>query len=123
MKFFSSVLFIFLTSCSQNSQNLTGKWQFVDFYHYQDLDTAKQNQARVFWTHYKMSFGQNNQYNSDGIFPNSGKWDYNEKDKVIKLINNTGDEEVLKVVELNSKKLIITFPDNKGFVFQKIYSK
>ena len=123
MKFCTFIFFLFLVSCSHYTQNLTGKWQFVDFYNYQDPDTAKQNQARIFWTQYKMSFEPNNQYNSEGIFTDSGKWNYNEKKKAIKLIYNTGNEEILKIIELDSKKLIITFPDNKGLVFKRISSK
>ena len=122
MKNVSFLIFILFVGCSHNSNNIVGKWQFVDFYNYQDPDTTKQNEARTFWTHYKMYFDPNKNYNTEGIYPDTGRWDFNEKNKTIKLIYTTGNEEILNVVDLDNKKLIITFPDNKGLIFKKISS-
>lgn len=122
MKKISFLIFILSAGCSPNSNSLVGKWQFVNFYNYQNSETVKQNEARAFWTNYKMYFGLNKNCKTEGIYPDTAKWDFNKKDKTIKLIYTNGNKEILNVVELNNRKLIVTFPDNKGLIFKKISS-
>ena len=92
----------------------------MDFYNLQSTDTANQNEARAFWKHYTISFNSNKKYESRGVFPDSGRWDFSEKTGSINLTYTSGTEESLKVIELDKKKLVITFPDNKGLIFEKI---
>jgi hypothetical protein len=120
MRKVSFIILIFLVGCSHNSEKLIGKWRFMDFYNFQSTDTAKQNEARYFWKHYTISFNSNKKYESQGIFPDSGKWDFSEKTGSINLTYSSGTKESLKVIKLGKKKLIITFPDNNGLIFEKI---
>src|SRR5678815_4498694 len=101
MRKFVLIIFLYLISCSHNSDNLIGKWGFVDFYNLKSSDTSRQKEARNFWRHYKMHFSSNNQYESEGIFPDTAKWHFNEKDKSIKLTYTSGSEDILNVIKLD----------------------
>jgi len=99
-----------------------GKWQFEDFYKLKNKDSSKHKEARIFWQHFSMNFRSNKDYNSEGLFPDSAKWDFNEKNNTIKLTNKDGVEEILNVIELDNKKLVITFKDSQGIIFKKLPS-
>jgi hypothetical protein len=125
MKNISFLLIVLLTGCSINSNNLVGKWQFEDFYHFQDSMNTIQKEDKVFWSHYKMYFDRDKNYHTEGLFSEAGTWDFNEKNNTITLINKTGSEETFHIVELNNQKLIINYPEyeGQGFIFKKISSK
>jgi len=114
------LLLIFLAACSQTSEKLIGKWQFVDFYNSGVSDTAKLNEGRNFWKQDIIHFGADKHYNSEGIFPEEGLWDYSERNKTITFTDTSGNKEILNVIKLDSKKLILTFSDNKGLIYEKI---
>ena len=115
-----TLLLILLTGCSQNSEKLIGRWQLVDFYNAGASDTTKLNEGRNLLRQEMLHFSANKHYASKGIFSEEGFWNYNERNKTISITDSSGNKEILNVIKLDSKKLILTFPDNKGFVFEKI---
>ena len=123
MKLNCILFYLVLLSFSSNAQTsdmFIGKWQFKDFYNSGVNDSAVINNSKKLYSKLNFTFYVDQHYISDFIGKDEGIWKYNAKTKRLSLIKKDGQEDFLNVISLTDDKLVLSFPDNKGFILEKL---